>query len=155
MKVIYYEPSRLPLEVEQTYHVQYRPFDNLLAESDFVTVHAAFSSSTRHLISTREFSLMKESVFLINAARGPIVDERALINALRKKKIAGCGLDVFEREPKIFSELTKMENVVLLPHIGSATMETRTKMGLMAVENLIAVLIKNSQPSNIVNPEVL
>lgn len=154
MKTLYYEPKRLPAEIENEYGAEYRNLDDLLKESNFITIHTPLTESTHHLISEREFSLMKKSAYLINVARGSIIDEKALVNALKKKKIAGCALDVFEREPEIESELINMPNTVLVPHIGSASIETRTNMAMIAAENIIAVLVNNKRPPNIVNPEV-
>ncbi len=155
MRIIYYEPERLAEEIESEYQVIYRELDDLFAESDFIAIHTPLTDSTRHLISEREFSLMKNNAFLINAARGPIVNEQALVEALKKGRIAGCGLDVYEKEPAVTAELTKMKNAVLLPHLGSASLATRTKMGTMAAENLIARLVKETKPLHLINQEVL
>ena len=105
------------------------------------------------MISATEFELMKGSAIIINTARGPIIDEKALVKALQDNEIAGAGLDVFEWEPKVEPKLLEMKNVVLLPHIGSATVATRTKMGMMAATNLVAAL-EGKTPPNIVNPEI-
>jgi glyoxylate reductase len=126
----------------------------LLRESDFVVVVVPFTPETRHYIGAKELTMMKETAFLINAARGPIVDEKALVKALKTKKIAGAGLDVFEREPKVELGLLRLQNVVLAPHIASASMETRAKMACMAVENCVAA-VTGQRPPNLVNPEVL
>jgi glyoxylate reductase len=125
----------------------------LLQQSDFVTIHAPLTTETRHLIGTAQIAMMKPSAFLINTSRGPVVDENALLEALRKKIIAGCGLDVYENEPRLTPGLAEMPNAVLLPHVGSATMETRSKMASMAAENLIAAL-QGRRPPHCVNPEV-
>ena len=131
MKVIAYDP---PLKgiIEKTKGVTYRELDDLLKESDFVSIHCPLTKETHHLIGERELRLMKPTAILINAARGPIVDEKALLAALKQKKIAAAGLDVFEREPKLTPGLTKLDNVVLLPHIGSATNDTRGQMAVVA-----------------------
>ena len=127
--------------------------ETLLNQSDYVTLHVPLADETRHLIGAPELSMMKTSAFLINTCRGPVVDEEALTSSLRTREIAGAGLDVYEDEPKINTGLTDLDNVVLLPHIGSGTVEARTKMATMAAENLIAGL-KGEQPPNIVNMEV-
>lgn len=126
----------------------------LLRESDFVVVLLPFTPETRHYIGAKELTMMKETAFLINAARGPIVDEKALVKALKTKKIAGAGLDVFEWEPKVELGLLRLQNVVLAPHIASASMETRAKMACMAVENCVAA-VTGQRPPNLVNPDVL
>ncbi|HEY8462267.1 MAG TPA: NAD(P)-dependent oxidoreductase, partial [Blastocatellia bacterium] len=115
-------------------------FYGLLETADIVTLHVPLAAATRRLIDRSAFARMKPTAYLINAARGPVVDEAALVEALRERRIAGAGLDVYEREPEISAPLLEMSNVVLLPHIGSATMETRTAMAMLAVENVIDVL---------------
>ena len=125
----------------------------LLAQSDFVSLHVPLNPETTHLIGREEFRMMKKTAFLINASRGPVVDERALVEALQLGIIAGAGLDVFEKEPRVSPELLKMENVLLVPHIGSATAATREKMSLVAVNNILAVL-RGEIPPNILNPEI-
>ena len=116
--------------------------ETLLKESDFISIHTPLSEKTKHLIGAKELSLMKKTAYLINTARGAVIDEAALVNALRNKQIAGAGLDVYEEEPKLKPGLAELDNVVLAPHLGSATVETRTKMAVMAAENIIAVLNK-------------
>ncbi len=128
--------------------------EQLLQQSDFVTLHVDLNEQTRHLIGARELSLMKRSAYLINTARGPVVDETALVAALREGTIAGAGLDVYENEPHPAAGLTELENVVCLPHLGSATEATREKMSIMAAENLLAA-VKGERPPYVVNPEVL
>ncbi|KPJ74124.1 glyoxylate reductase [candidate division TA06 bacterium DG_78] len=154
MRIIYFEPERLPEEVERECGAEYQGLDNVLKESDIITVHVPLTESTHHLIAQKEFSLMKKGAYVINVSRGPVVDEKALVEALRDKKIAGCALDVFEREPKIEQELLDLPNTVLVPHIGSASVETRTRMAVMVAENIIAVLIHGCKPPNLVNPEI-
>jgi len=154
MKVIYYDVYRMPIEEETTYNVTYMPMEDVLRQADFISVHTPYMPSTHHLISERELHLMKPSAMLINTARGPIVDEKALVEALQTKTIAGAGLDVFENEPVVEPELLTMENVVLLPHIASASLKTRTLMATMASDN-IAAHFRGERPSNIINPEVL
>jgi glyoxylate reductase len=128
--------------------------DDLLTASDFVSVHVPLSDETTHVIGAREIGLMKPTAFLINTARGPIVDEAALVVALRAGDIAGAGLDVYESEPALEPGLVELENTVLLPHVASATIETRTKMAMLAAENAIAV-IEGRTPAHLVNPEAL
>jgi len=154
MKVLYYDVYRMSPEEEAQYNVTYMPMDDVLRESDFISVHTPYMPSTHHLMSEREFALMKPTAILINTARGPIVDEKALVKALQAKKIAGAGLDVFENEPAVEPELLAMENVVLLPHIASASLKTRTLMATMASDNIVAHY-HGRRPPNIVNPEVL
>jgi len=154
MKVIYYDVYRLSPEEETTYHMTYMPMDDVLRQADFVSVHTPYMPSTHHLIGEREFDTMKPSGILINTARGPIVDEKALGRALQDKTIAAAGLDVFENEPAVEPELLTMENVVLLPHIASASLKTRTLMATMASDNIVAHY-HGQRPPNIVNPEVL
>jgi glyoxylate reductase len=154
MKVIYYDVYRMSQEEEQQYHVTYMPFEDVLQQADFVSIHTPYMPSTHHLISERELNLMKPGSILINTARGPIVDEKALVKALQAGTIAGAGLDVFENEPAVEPELLTMENVVLLPHIASASLRTRTLMATMASDNIVA-LHHGQRPPNILNPEVL
>jgi glyoxylate reductase len=153
MKVIYYDEVRQP-QAEEELGAEFVGFDELLERSDFITIHTPLTPKTRHMFSTEQFKRMKKSAYLINTARGPVVDEEALVKALKDKQIKGAGLDVYEEEPKVHPELLKMDNVVLLPHIGSASVETRTKMSTMAAENISAAL-KGKEPPNLVNKEVL
>ena len=115
-------------------------FSQLLEQADIITLHVPLAAATQHLIDRAAFAQMKPSAFLINTARGPVVDEAALVDALREKRLAGAGLDVFEREPDVSAPLLAMPNVVLLPHIGSATLETRTAMAMLAAENVLDLL---------------
>ena len=128
--------------------------ETLLRESDFLSVHVPSTVETRHSIGKAELALMKPSAFIINTARGNIIDEEALVQALSAGQILGAGLDVFENEPKVHPALIGMSNVTMLPHIGSATADTRFKMASLAAENLIAFL-KGQRPPNLVNPQVL
>jgi glyoxylate reductase len=153
MKVVYYSRTRLAIAEEQEWGVSYRPLDALLQEADFVSLHAPLTDETRHLIGREQLRLMKPSAYLINTARGALVDERALTEALREKWIAGAGLDVFEREPHVTEELKRLDNVVLAPHLGSATWETRNEMARLAAENTLAVL-RGERPPHLVNEEV-
>jgi glyoxylate reductase len=116
------------------------PFHQLLETADIITLHIPLAAATSHLINAQAFARMKPGAFLINTSRGPVIDEAALVEALRQRRIAGAGLDVYEHEPEISAPLMEMSNVVLLPHIGSATMETRTAMAMLAVENVIDAL---------------
>jgi glyoxylate reductase len=155
MKIINYDKTRLSPIEEKKSSLIFEPLKFILKNADFITIHTPLTRETHHLFSDKEFSLMKKTAFIINTSRGPIIDEKALIKALKEQKIAGCALDVFENEPEISEALIKMDNVLLLPHIGSATLETRTNMAFMCAENLIAALIKNRIPPNLVNPGVL
>jgi lactate dehydrogenase-like 2-hydroxyacid dehydrogenase len=154
MRVIYTDVQRVDEATEREYGVMYVDKRTLLRESDFVSLHIPLFPETRHYLSDPEFGLMKRTAILVNAARGPIVDEKALVKALRDGKIAGAGLDVYEREPKCERALIAMKQVVLAPHTASASIETRTKMAMMAVQNCIAG-VNGQRPANIVNPEVL
>jgi glyoxylate reductase len=154
MKILYADAMRATLEVERELGVEYVELDRLLAESDFVTVHVPLLPSTRHLISTPQFARMKKTAFLINTSRGPVVDEAALVQALDAGQIAGTALDVFENEPKVHPGLLGRKNAVLTPHIASASLETRTKMAMIAAENAIA-LFDGRRPPNALNPEAL
>ena len=131
------------------------PLDELLERSDAVSLHLPLSAETHHLIDERALGMMKPSAVLVNTSRGPIVDEGALARSLAEKRIAGAGLDVFEREPEVTEELLRLENVVLTPHLGSATLETREAMGMLCVGALRAVLLENRAPANALNPEAL
>ncbi len=154
MKVIYYDLHRISPEEEKKLGVTFKPLDELLREANFVTIHVPLTSETYHLIGEHELRLMKNEAYLINTARGPIVDEKALTRALKEKWIRGAALDVFEREPEIEPELLELENVVLVPHIGSASYATRTKMAIMAADNLVRAL-RGEVPPNLVNREVV
>jgi lactate dehydrogenase-like 2-hydroxyacid dehydrogenase len=153
MRVIYTDVQRVDEATEREYDVMYVDKRTLLRESDFVSLHVPLSSETTHYISHAEFALMKRTGILINAARGPVVDEKALVKALKEGKIAGAGLDVYEKEPKCERALMGMKNVILAPHIASASIETRTKMAMMAAQNCIAGLT-GQRPPNLLNPEV-
>ncbi|MFQ5863212.1 MAG: 2-hydroxyacid dehydrogenase, partial [Candidatus Brocadiales bacterium] len=152
MRVLYFSRSRKE-GLEKELGAKKVGLDTLLRESDFVSLHVSLTQETYHLIGARELSLMKKTAYLINAARGPVVDEKALVEALKDKGIAGAGLDVYEEEPRLAPGLTELDNVVLAPHLGSATTETRRNMAVMAAENLVAGL-RGETPENVVNPEV-
>jgi glyoxylate reductase len=130
------------------------PLEELLSTADVISLHCPLSDETRHLIDAEALGLMKPTAYLVNAARGPIVDEAALAAALREHRIAGAALDVFEREPEVHPDLVELENAVLVPHLGSATLETRTAMAVLAARNAIAAS-RGEPPLTPVNPEVL
>ena len=153
MRTLYWTPRRKPEAEERAAGLEYVPFDQLLAESDFVSVHAPLNDGTRHLVGERELRLMKPTAFLVNSSRGPIVDEKALVRALLERRIAGAGLDVYENEPQVEPELLRMKNVVLTPHLGSAVTELRESMGNVVADNILAVL-EGRQPPNCWNPEI-
>ena len=153
MRVLYWTPRRKGEHEERLAGFTFAPLDQLLAESDFVSLHSPLTAETRHQIGARELRLMKKTAFLINTARGAIVDEAALARALQKKQIAGAGLDVFEYEPKVDKALRKMSNVVLTPHLGSATPEVREEMANIVVDNILAFLQGRKLP-NCVNPQI-
>lgn len=139
MKILYYNRTR-DEEFEKELGAEYVDKETLLKQSDFISIHVPLTKETEHLIGEKEFKLMKNSAVLINTARGPVVDEKALVNALNEKQLWAAALDVYENEPEIEEGLKKLDNIILVPHIGSASMETRTKMGEMAAKNIIAVL---------------
>lgn len=154
MKVIYSQRHRAGAAVEQALGgARYVSLEELLRESDFISVHCPLNESTEHLLSTREFLLMKPSCILVNTARGAIIDESALVSALFNKQIHAAGLDVFENEPDVSHTLMSMPNVVLAPHIGSASVETRSAMADLAVTGLLTAL-RGTMPPNTVNPAV-
>ena len=153
MRVLYYDPHPLPPDAEQQLGASRVDLGRLLAESDFVSVHVPLTPETQHMLSTAQFEQMKRTAILINTSRGPVIDEAALVQALTAKKIAGAGLDVYEREPAVHPGLIPMPNVVLAPHISSATVRTRSEMSAMAARNM-ATAARGGRPPNLVNPEV-
>ncbi len=153
MRVLYHARHRADESVERELHAEYADLETLLRESDFLSLHVPLTPQTRHVIDGKAFGLMKKTAILINTARGPVVDEAALVEALRSGEISGAGLDVFEEEPRVNPELAGMDQVVLAPHIGSATGETRLRMATLAVKNLLAMLA-GERPRNIVNPAI-
>lgn len=153
MRILYHSRHRAPEALEGELGAGYVDRETLLHESDFLSLHVPLTSETRHLIKAEDLGRMKRTAFLINASRGPVVDEEALVAALRDRAIAGAGLDVFEGEPLIHPGLLGLPNVVLMPHVGSATGGTRLKMAMLAAENLLAAL-EGRCPPNLVNPEV-
>ncbi|MEP9412490.1 MAG: D-glycerate dehydrogenase [Candidatus Brocadia sp.] len=154
MGVLYTTQSSRNTVLEEMLGARRVELETLLKESDFISVHTPFTAKTKHLIGAKELSLMKKTAYLINTGRGAVIDEEALVCALKNRQIAGAGLDVYEEEPELKPGLAELDNVVLAPHLGSATVETRTKMSLMAAGNIISVL-SNRTPDNCINPEVL
>lgn len=149
MRVLYADvrPNR---ELERAIGAEHVDMDTLLKESDFISIHVPLMPETRHLIGRRSLAMMKPTAYLINTSRGPVIDEAALAVALRNKVIAGAGLDVFEEEPSVHPDLLELDNVVLTPHIASGSVDTRTKMAIMAAENVLAAL-EGRTPPNAVN----
>jgi glyoxylate reductase len=152
MRVLYNKRSR-DEEAERELGVEFADMDRLYAESDFISLHVPLTDETRHMINKEAFNKMKRGVILVNTARGPIVNEQDLVDALRDGKLRGAGLDVYDNEPNIHPELVAMENVVVTPHIASATWEAREKMGHMAVDAILQVFA-GEKPGNIVNDDV-
>jgi lactate dehydrogenase-like 2-hydroxyacid dehydrogenase len=153
MKVLYASRSRASDGVEQEFRASYVDKHTLLRESDVVTLHLPLFPETRHYIGAADLALMKKTAILVNASRGPVVDEKALVRALKSRRITAAGLDVYEHEPALASGLAQLPNAVLTPHVGSGTYETRLKMSNMAVTNCIAGLT-GQRPPNLLNPEV-
>lgn len=152
MRVLYHDVYRSPAEVEQELGAEYRDLEDLLRESDFISLHTNLSPQTRHLINAERLALMKPTAVLVNTSRGPAIDEAALARALREGQIFAAGLDVFEREPDVHPDLLACQNAVLIPHLGSATVQTRLAMANLAVDNLFAGL-DDQQPPTLLNPE--
>ncbi|HOA90419.1 MAG TPA: D-glycerate dehydrogenase [Bacillota bacterium] len=149
MRVLYWSKNRKE-QWEEQFGLEYQPLDTLLQTADFVSLNVALTPETHHLIGEKEFSLMKNTAILVNTARGPVVDEAALAAALREKKIWAAGLDVYENEPEVHPDLLKLDNVILAPHVGSGTIDTRAKMAEMVVSNVLMAL-KGQRPTNAVN----
>lgn len=147
MNVVYSSRSQAPRELERELGAHRVDMDTLLATSDVISLHCPYTSSTHHLLSTEEFAAMKRTAYVVNTARGPVIDEAALVEALRSGQIAGAGLDVFEDEPAVHPGLLDCENAVLVPHLGSATIETRTAMATLAADNAVAVLAGREPPT--------
>jgi glyoxylate reductase len=152
MRMLY--TSRHEVGLAQALGARRVTLDELLEQSDYVSVHVSLNDATRHLIGESALRAMKPTAYLVNTARGPIIDEKALVRALREGWIAGVGLDVYEREPQLTQGLAELDNVVLLPHLGSATVRARSEMARLAATNLVAAL-SGETPPNLVNPEVL
>jgi glyoxylate reductase len=153
MRVLYYDPQPLPREAEEQLGATRVDLNRLVAESDFISVHVPLTQETNHLLSTAQFNAMKRTAILVNTSRGPVVDEAALVDALNARKLAGAGLDVYEREPAVHPGLIQLPNVVLAPHIASATVRTRSEMSAMAARNM-ATAVRGGRPPNLLNPEV-
>ena len=153
MHILYYGPNRMEQAEEKQLQMTYVPLDQLLKESDFVSIHASMHPETHHLIGERELGLMKPTAILVNTSRGPIVDEAALARALAEKRIASAGLDVFEKEPQVHPGLIPLQNVVMVPHMGSAVREVREAMANEVVDNILAIL-EGKRPQSCANPEV-
>jgi gluconate 2-dehydrogenase len=151
MNVLYHEPKRLPADVEKACGAAYVNFDELLLRADILTIHVPYSSATHHLVGAAQIAKMKPTAVLIHAARGGVVDDAALIAALRRGTIAAAGLDVFENEPALNPEFLKLANVVMTPHIASSSTATRRNMAMLAAENLVAALT-TGKPPNLLNP---
>lgn len=149
MNIIYYNPSRKE-EIEKQYNATYVSFDELVETADFITLNCSYNPSMKHMFSTEQFEKMKKTAYIINSARGPIIEEAALAKALKEGLIEGAALDVFEFEPEINEELKTLDNVVLTPHIGNATYEARDAMAMMAFENIVKAL-NNEEPNYVVN----
>jgi len=152
MKILYHNRRRCPASVERAAGAKYVTLEKLLKDSDFVSLNLPYSTEAHHLIGAKELALMKPTAVLINAARGGIVDDAALVRALKDKRIFAAGIDVFEGEPRFDSGFLGLDNVALVPHIGSATRATRMKMNMLAVKNLVAAL-SGKRPPNLVNPD--
>jgi glyoxylate reductase len=153
MTVLYADPRGLSAEEEHTLGMRLVSFEELLGQSDFISLHPALNEETRHMMGTRQFALMKRTAYLINTSRGPVIDEKALAQALTEGRIAGAGIDVYEHEPKIERALLTMDNVVLTPHLGSAVMDLRERMAHVVVDNIAAVA-EDRMPPNCINPAV-
>ena len=151
MDIQYWDPFDIPEEITKTFNAtKLNTIEDICKESDFVSINCPATEETFHLMNEERFGLMKKSAFIINTARGDIIDEKALVNALSNKQIAGAGLDVFETEPNLPSELKTMENVVSYPHLGSATIETRVAMGNTAIDNTLAFFAGTELPNKVV-----
>jgi lactate dehydrogenase-like 2-hydroxyacid dehydrogenase len=154
MRVLYSDAVRASADVEKELNAEFVDRDRLFRESDFISVHVPLLPDTRHLISKDNLEKMKRTAFLVNTSRGPVVDEAALAEALENKKIAGAALDVFEHEPKVNPALLMRKDAILTPHIASASVETRTKMAVMAANNVVA-LFEGRRPPNALNADAL
>lgn len=154
MRVLYNDAVRAPADVEKELNAEFVDRDRLFRESDFISLHVPLLPDTRHLISKDNLEKMKHTAFLVNTSRGPVVDEAALAEALENKKIAGAALDVFEHEPKVHPALLTRKDVILTPHMASASLDTRTKMAVMAANNVVA-LFEGRCPPNAVNADAL
>jgi glyoxylate reductase len=154
MRVVYSDAVQLPADVEAETGAERLELDDLLAQADFVSIHTNLTPETRHLFDVAAFATMKRTAVVVNTSRGPVVDEAALAEALASGEIFAAGLDVFEHEPDVEARLLELENVVVIPHLGSATVDTRDAMGMLAVENVFAAL-DGRRPPTLLNPDVL
>jgi glyoxylate reductase len=152
MRIVYFDLYRPPEDVERELGAEYREFEDLLAEADLISIHVALTPDTRHLFGAEQFRRMKPTAVIVNTSRGPVIHEAALAAALRDGEIFAAGLDVFEREPEVHPDLLGLDNAVVIPHLGSATVATRNAMGMLAAENLIAGL-EGRRPPTLLNPE--
>jgi glyoxylate reductase len=153
MRVLYSDTNPLLPDVEQQLGATHVDLPRLLAESDFISVHVPLTAETHHLLSAPQFAQMKPTAIIVNTSRGPVVDEAALVEALKSHRIAAAGLDVYEREPAVHPGLIALHNVVLAPHIASATTRTRSEMSAMAARNM-ATAVRGGMPPNLLNPDV-
>ena len=151
MNVLYYQRNRLPKEEEQKLKATYVPLEKLLSDSDFITLHLPLNEDSNYMIGKEQFAIMKKTAIFINAARGQVVDDQALLEAIRGEIIAGAALDVYEQEPEITAGLLEENRILVLPHIGSASYETRDRMAVLAAENILDVLMRNQKPRTPVN----
>jgi glyoxylate reductase len=152
MTVLYFDVFRPSAELEHELGAEYRELDDLLAEADFVSLHVNLSEETRHLIDAERLRSMKPTAVLVNTSRGPVIDEAALADALESGEIFAAGLDVFEREPEVHPKLLERQNAVVIPHLGSATVDTRLAMGMLAADNLFAAL-DGERPPTLIDPQ--
>jgi glyoxylate reductase len=152
MRVLYTDAVQFPPEVEAETGAERRELDELLAEADVVSIHTNLTPETRHMFGREAFERMKDTAVLVNTSRGPVIDEAALADALASKEIFAAGLDVFENEPQVHPKLLELENVVVIPHLGSATVDTRDAMGMVVVDNVFAVL-DGERPPTLLNPD--
>lgn len=154
MRVLYHQRNQAAQETEKELNADYVSLNELLKNSDFISLHCPLTTETKYLIGEKQISMMKPNAVLINTARGPVVDEKALVCALKEKRIFGAGFDVYENEPRLTDGLAQLENVVLAPHIGSASFGTRAKMSVMAAQSILDAL-SGRTPENVVNKDVL
>lgn len=153
MRILYSDVKRNP-KAEEEIGAIYSSLDDLLEESDFISIHVPLLPSTKHMITSREIKKMKPTAYIINTARGPVIDEDALSVALEENWVAGAGIDVYEEEPHLYEGLKGLDNVILTPHIASATREARIEMARMAANNIIETLIDKKEPTNLVNRKI-
>jgi lactate dehydrogenase-like 2-hydroxyacid dehydrogenase len=154
MRILYHDAQRAPVQIESSLGLEFMGVELLLQQADFISLHVPLLPETRKLIGAAQLRMMKPTAILVNTSRGPVVDEAALAEALEQRVIAGAGLDVFEREPNVHPLLLKLNNVVLAPHIASASVDTRRKMSLLAAENAVAA-IEGKRPTNLLNQEMI